>query len=137
MDIRPLTPDFAVSPQIAPEDCAAIAEAGFGCIICNRPDMEVPPGLQAQAIEQAAKAAGLAFHVLPITHQSLTPDNIDKQAALISASETPVLAYCASGTRSTMVWALGMAGQMPASDLIAAGAKAGYDLSGLKAALGG
>ncbi|MBT8412600.1 MAG: TIGR01244 family phosphatase, partial [Octadecabacter sp.] len=44
----------------------------------------------------------------------------------------PVLAYCASGTRSSIVWALGQAGTMATDEIITAAAAAGYDLSGLK-----
>lgn len=136
MDIRPLSPTYAVSPQIDPEDCAAIADAGFGCIICNRPDAEIPPSHQTDVMADAAKAAGLAFHVLPITHQSLTPENVQKQAELIGEADAPVLAYCASGTRSTIIWALGQAGTVPADELMTTAAQAGYDLSMIRGALG-
>jgi len=137
MDIRPLTDAYAVSPQIDPSFCSQVAQAGYGTIICNRPDAENPPGLHAAEIEAAAQAAGLAFVYLPITHQSLNAENITKQAELISKADKPVFAYCASGTRSTILWALGQAGSMPADDLIAAADQAGYDLRGLRGALGG
>ena len=42
MDIRRLTETYAVSPQITPEDVAAIKAAGFTTIINNRPDGEIP-----------------------------------------------------------------------------------------------
>lgn len=137
MDIRTVTPTYAVSPQIDPSDCAAIADAGFVAIVCNRPDAEIPPSHHAEQVQAAAQAAGLKFDYLPLTHQTLNPDNISKHAALLTDANGPVLAYCASGTRSTIVWALGQAGQAPAEDIIEAGAQAGYDLSGLRGALGG
>ncbi|MDO9527336.1 MAG: sulfur transferase domain-containing protein, partial [Gemmobacter sp.] len=37
MDIRALTPDYAVSPQISPSDLPAIKAAGYSTVICNRP----------------------------------------------------------------------------------------------------
>ena len=132
MDIRPLSPNYAVSPQIAPEDCASIAEAGFKTIICNRPDSENPPSLSAASIEAAAKAAGLAFVVLPITHQTMTMENVVAQREALDGSEGPVLAYCASGTRSSIIWSLGQAGDMASEDIITATAQAGYDLRGLQ-----
>lgn len=131
MDIRPLTPRYAVSPQIAPEDCAAIAAAGFTMIICNRPDAEIPNHLHAQTIETAAQAAGLDFVTLPITHQTMTIDNVDAQRAALDKADGPVLAYCASGTRSSIIWSLGQAGDMDSAAIIAATAQAGYDLGGL------
>ena len=44
----------------------------------------------------------------------------------------PVLAYCASGNRSSVVWALSQAGQLPVEDLIAIPARHGYQLEHLR-----
>lgn len=134
MDIRPISPAYAVSPQIAPEDMPAIVAAGFKTVLCNRPDAEVPPGLQAAPIGAAAKAAGLRFVENPITHQTLA-QTVAPQYAAMAGSDGPVLAYCASGTRSSIVWSLGQAKLQPADAIIAATAKAGYELSGLRAQL--
>ena len=133
MDIRPITPAFAASPQIDPADAAAIKAAGFVTVICNRPDAEVPPSHQADAMRQAIEAEGLTFVVNPVTHQGLNAEMVEIQTNAAAAGKT--LAYCASGTRSTIVWALGQAGEMPADEIIAAGANAGYDLSGLRGRL--
>ena len=135
MDIRPLSPTFAVSPQIAVEDIPAIVAAGYKTIICNRPDAEVPPTHQAAAIEAAATAAGLAFLVNPVTHQGLNMEMIDMQKAAMDGSDGPVLAYCASGTRSSIVWSFAQAKDMAADDIIAATTGAGYDLGGMRGQL--
>ncbi|MGR3759024.1 TIGR01244 family sulfur transferase [Roseobacteraceae bacterium NS-SX3] len=135
MDARELTPRYSVSPQISAEDLPAIAEAGFTTVICNRPDAEVPPSHQAAAIRAAAEAAGLRFEELPLTHQTMTPENVARQRALIEGSEGPVLAYCASGTRSSVVWALGQAGEMGTDDILGKAAAAGYQLDSLRPAL--
>lgn len=131
MDIRQITPDYAVSPQISPDDCQAIADAGFTTVICNRPDAENPPSMAAMAVEAAAKAAGLAFVNIPVTHQTLNAEMVAAQRAALDAAAGPVLAYCASGTRSSIVWSLGQAGDMASDDIIGATAKVGYDLRGL------
>ena len=131
MDIRQLTPTYAVSPQIMPEDCQAIADAGFTMIIDNRPDEEIPGDICASVMEAAAQAAGLAFVTLPITHHTLNADKVAAHRAAIDASSGPVLAYCASGTRSSIIWSLGQAGDMTPDDIIAATTAAGYDLRGL------
>jgi uncharacterized protein (TIGR01244 family) len=137
MDIRHITPHYAVSPQISAEDIPAIAAAGFTTIICNRPDAEVPPSHQAPAIEAAAKEAGISFAINPVTHQTLNMDMVAAQKSAWEGSAGPVLAYCASGTRSSIVWSLGQAGQMPTDEIIAATAKAGYDLAGMRGQLDG
>lgn len=131
MQIRPLTPQFAVSAQISAEDVPAIAAAGYTTIICNRPDMEVPPSAQAAAIKAAADAAGLAFVAHPVTHQGLTMEMIAAQKADMLAADGPILAYCASGTRSSIVWSFTQAGEIPTDEIIAATSAAGYDLGGM------
>lgn len=135
MDARCITPRYFVSPQIAVEDIPAIADAGFKTVICNRPDAEVPPSHQAEAIRAAAEAAGLRFEVLELTHQTMTPDNVALQRNLAEQCDGPVLAYCASGTRCSVVWALGQAGDMSADEILTATAAAGYQLEQLRPAL--
>ena len=130
MDIRPITPDYAVSPQIAPDDVPDIAAAGFRTVICNRPDSEVPMELSAEVLRAAVEAAGLTFVDNPVTHPTMTPERIATQAAAMG--EGPTLAYCASGTRSSILWSLAQAGQMPTDEIIAAASRAGYDLAALR-----
>ncbi|MBR9653444.1 TIGR01244 family sulfur transferase [Thalassovita aquimarina] len=137
MDIRPITPRYAVTPQISVEDLPAIKAAGYTRVICNRPDAENPPSHQAAAIAAAAKEQGLDFVVLPLTHQTMTPENIAKQAELVETADGPVLAYCASGTRCTVIWALGQAGKASADDILTTAAKAGYMLDQLRPQLEG
>jgi len=132
MDIRQITTEYAVTPQIDPSDIPAIAKAGFTTIICNRPDAEVPPSHQSSAMAESAHAAGLIFVAIPVTHQGLNMQMIEAQKQAIDSSSGPVLAYCASGTRSSIVWSLASAGRMPADDIINATAAAGYDLGGLR-----
>ncbi|CUI01176.1 TIGR01244 family sulfur transferase [Leisingera aquaemixtae] len=135
MDARVITPRYSVSPQISAEDLPAIAAAGYKTVICNRPDEEVPPSHQADAIRDAAEAAGLRFEVLPLTHQTMTPENVAAQREFYESSDGPVLAYCASGTRSSVVWALGQASELSADDILQKTAAAGYQLDGLRPAL--
>ena len=135
MDIRQITPRYFVSPQIDPADMDALRSAGITRILCNRPDAEVPPSHQAAAIRAAAEAAGLTFAEQPLTHQSMVPDVIAQNRALGADTQDVVLAYCASGTRSTIAWALGQAGEQSADDLIAAARKGGYDISHLRGLL--
>lgn len=135
MEMHPLSPDYYVSPQIAPEDLPAIAAAGISRVICNRPDAEVPVSHQTGAMQEAAAAAGLEFEILPLTHQTMTLDNVTRQRDLLDQASGPVLAYCASGTRSSVVWALGQAGLIATDEILAATAAAGYQLGGLRSTL--
>lgn len=132
MEPRQITPRYFVSAQINAEDLAAAAEQGFTTVICNRPNAEVPESHQSDAIRDAALAAGLEFQVLELTHQTMTPENIARQREIIAASSGPVLAYCASGTRCSVIWSLGQVETMSVEDILATTANAGYDLSGLR-----
>lgn len=135
MDIRPLSDNYAVSPQIEAGDIPAIKAAGYTTVVCNRPDAEVPADQQADAIRRAAEAAGLRFVDNPVTHGALTDEIVATQVAAQRDSDGPVLAYCASGNRCSIVWALGEAGRQPADALIAAAARHGYRLEGLRPTL--
>ncbi|MDU9002511.1 TIGR01244 family sulfur transferase [Sedimentitalea todarodis] len=135
MDLRNLSPVYAVSPQISVEDVPAIVEAGITLVICNRPDSEVPPSHQADAIGEAVREAGLRFEVLPLTHQTMTPENVARQAGFVESAGGPVLAYCASGTRCSVIWALGQAATRTADDVLADTSAAGYQLDGLRPTL--
>lgn len=135
MDIRALTPAYAVSPQIEPSDLPAIKAAGFTTVIDNRPDGEIPPHLHTEEMRRAAESLGLAFVANPVIGGALTMDNVTAQRAAIDGATGPVFAYCASGNRSSVVWALAHAGRMPADDLIGIPARFGYQLEHLRPTL--
>jgi len=135
MTPRILSDQYHVSPQISVEDAELLRDAGYALVICNRPDNEVPPSHHAETIRAAVEAQGLRFEVLPLTHMTMNAENIHKQAELAEGAGGPVLAYCASGTRCTVVWALWQAQEQGAEAVLAAAAKAGYDISGLKPTL--
>ncbi|WP_270729563.1 TIGR01244 family sulfur transferase [Shimia sp. Alg240-R146] len=135
MNIRQITDRFFVAPQIEATDMQALAEAGFSLVINNRPDMEVGPDQASDAMQAAAEAAGLSYVANPLTMETMTPDRQSLQGDSAEGASGKVLAYCRSGTRSAICWTLSQAGKMPADDLLAATAAAGYDLSGLEAHL--
>lgn len=133
MDLRRITEDFTVSPQIEVGDVKAIVGEGFKSILCNRPDGEEFGQCASVEIELAAEAAGLAFRDVPIISGQVTEADMAAFRAALDELPRPVLAYCRSGTRCTMLWSITQMGQMPAEDIVAAAAEAGYDMSGLVA----
>lgn len=132
MDIRALTDSYAVSPQIAPADLPAIKAAGYTTVIDNRPDAEIPPDLHTPAMKAAAEALGLTFVANPVIGGAMTMANVEAQRNAIQASDGPVFAYCASGNRSSVVWALAHAGTRSTDELIAIPARFGYQLEGVR-----
>lgn len=132
MEIRSLTPGYAVSAQIEPADVPGLKAAGFTTVICNRPDAEVPAELAAAALKIAVEAAGMRFVDNPVATTGASEVNIAAQAAALAGATGPVFAYCRSGHRSAVTWVLSQAGRTPAQTLITAAARGGYDLGSLR-----
>jgi uncharacterized protein (TIGR01244 family) len=131
-DIRPVTPDFAVAPQLSPEDMPAVAAGGFTLVINNRPDFEVEGQPTSAEMQAAAQAAGLAYVHIPV-RGGPGPEQVAAVRQAVLGAHGPVLAFCRSGTRSIVSWTLGQAasGDRSPQDLLALGQAAGYDLSGV------
>jgi uncharacterized protein (TIGR01244 family) len=127
---RRVTDQLSVSPQISLADIEEAARQGFRLIVNNRPEGEDPAQTPGREIEAAAAAAGLAYVHIPI-HGGPTREQVETEHRLLAESQGPTLAYCRSGTRSIVIWALGelMSGVRNRDELIGLGREAGYDLS--------
>lgn len=104
MTIYRLSEYCAVAGQIQPDDVAHFAGQGFMTIVCNRPDGEDPGQPTAAEIAGACAAHGVAFHHIPVSHGGLSMDLVAQFRDAIGASKGPVLAYCRSGQRSSILW---------------------------------
>lgn len=132
MDIKQIDHTYSVSGQIAQSDLVAVKAAGFTTVICNRPDDEIEADLHAEFMAAEAKRLGLGFVYNPVSGRGMTMTNLQEQEDAIAGSAGPVLAYCRSGMRSTVVWSLIQARHMPADEIIATAAGAGYSLDNLR-----
>lgn len=131
MDIKSLTAELSVSPQIVSADMRAVAQAGFRSVICNRPDGEGADQPVFGEIELAAIEHGLQVRHLPAESGKVTDEQGTAFGALMAVLPKPVLAFCRTGMRSTTMWALSQAGQMPLPQIIERAANAGFDLKGV------
>jgi uncharacterized protein (TIGR01244 family) len=127
---RELTPNMFASPQIGLAEIAAAKDMGVTLIINNRPDGEEPSAPQGDEIEAAAKEAGMVYIAIPVTHAGFAEWQLTAMADALAACEGKALAYCRSGTRSTLLWALAQAkaGMHPA-EIAERAAVAGYDVA--------
>ena len=105
MQSRPITENYSVSPQITPEEVADCKRAGFRSIICNRPDNEQPGQPSAASIRAAAEAAGLEFRFVPVISGQMSATDVEEMSRALEELPGPVLAYCRSGTRCTILFA--------------------------------
>ena len=131
MNIRQINSTVYAAPQIVPEDVAEAKAMGVKLIINNRPEGEEIGQPDGAEIEAAAKAAGLHYIAIPVTHAGFSTPQVDAMRAALDENEGgKTLAFCRSGTRSTLLWALAEAkdGKDP-DDIAEAAAAAGYDVA--------
>ncbi|MDO7834401.1 TIGR01244 family sulfur transferase [Sphingobium sp. HBC34] len=128
---RKLTDRILVSPQITIDQVGEAKAQGVTVILNNRPDDEEPGQVNGAEIEAAAKAAGIAYLAVPVSHGGFAPWQLDGMAAALEqAGDGKLLAYCRSGTRSTLLWSLTRARAGDNADVLAAqAAAAGYDIT--------
>ncbi|NYT58961.1 TIGR01244 family phosphatase [Alcaligenaceae bacterium] len=100
--INALTEDFAVAPQLAPENMQEVADAGFRSVIINRPDLEGGPDQPLSSeIMAAAHVAGLEVVYQPVVSGAMTHEDVVQFAQNMNTLPAPVLAFCRTGTRCT------------------------------------
>jgi sulfide:quinone oxidoreductase len=129
---RKLDDAVSVAGQIGPEDLRAARAAGVRTVINNRPDHEAPDQPTSAEMQAMVEAEGLMYRHVPLPNGGLTRDIAARFANALDDGTGPFLAYCRSGMRSTTLWALAAARREPVDKVIAAAAKAGYDLAGAR-----
>lgn len=132
--MKTLPEDVCVSPQFSPEQMAELAGQGIKTIINNRPDGEMVGQPTSDAVKQAAEAAGLVYYHIPMARE-LTSDLISQSAEVYRTAERPIAAFCASGTRSTVLWCFVHASDMGVDGVLAAASQAGYNLEHIRESL--
>jgi uncharacterized protein (TIGR01244 family) len=129
VSFRAVTERFLASPQIGPEAVAEAQRLGVTLIVNNRPEGESDDQTPGDEIAAAARALGLDYAAIPVTHAGFNHVQLDAMNAALDGAAGKILAYCRSGTRSTLLWALARAKAGDAPDALArAAAGAGYDL---------
>lgn len=128
-----ITPGFAVTAALAPEDFAAAAAQGFRHIVSNRPDGEEDGQLTARDEAVLAWRHGLMFAHVPSSKLDLFTDEVvEPMADVLRRANGPVLAHCKSGMRSAIVWAAASARSQSVDGVLAALRQAGFDLDFLR-----
>lgn len=135
MNVRPITPAFAVSPQIRPEDLHEVRRLGFQSIVVARPDGEEAGQPSIAAMRDAAAKAGLGFAAVPVRPGHVTDADVESFASAMEAAEGPVLGYCRTGARAATLWALNAADALEPDIVLSSAAAAGHDLGTLRARL--
>ena len=133
VDIIQLEPDIAVAPQLVEADFGEIAARGFRSVVNNRPDGEAPDQLPNAQAAAAARRHGLAFRYQPVKNASAADDDVVSTfARLMDDLPGPILFYCRTGTRCTILWTQAAAPRLGVDKVLSVAHKAGYELDFLR-----
>ena len=132
MDIKKLAADLSVAAQLEPSDIAEIAARGFKSVISNRPDDEAEAQPSFAEVAREAHRFGLEARYIPVVSGKLSDADVAAFSSAIQVLPKPILAYCRTGTRCTMLWALSEARRRPLSDILTVANAAGYDLKSIE-----
>lgn len=126
---RQLDEKTLVNGQISPDDIAELKALGVTLIVNNRPDGEDVGQPHSEDIEAAAKAAGIDYRHVPIA-RGMGPSDIEAmREAMHSVGDGKMFAFCRSGNRSTLAWAVAKSEDgVPREDLNRMANDAGFDL---------
>ena len=126
---RQLDDKTLVNGQIAPEDIPALKEIGVTLIVNNRPDGEDVGQPESEAIEAAARAAGIDYRHVPIA-RGMGPSDVEAmREAMHAVGDGKLFAFCRSGNRSTLAWAVARSEDgVPSEELHRQANQAGFDL---------
>jgi sulfide:quinone oxidoreductase len=108
MNLKRLSPTVYASGQITAADLRSLGEYGIRSIINNRPDHESPGQPMSADLEKTAAELGMQFVHIPVSLNAITETDIVEMRKACSALDAPILLFCRSGTRSTVLWNLTM-----------------------------
>ncbi|MEZ5743074.1 MAG: TIGR01244 family sulfur transferase [Sphingomonadaceae bacterium] len=132
MEIRKVDENFAVAPQVQPEDKAVADATRRHAATFDDEETSQP---EVDAVRKAAEAAGLVFHFIPVWGGQFPDEAVAAFRKVREEADGPVLAYCRTGTRCITLDTLANPDNLTADERIERAAAAGYDLSALRPAL--
>ena len=107
--IRQLDETTMVGGQLSPDEVPALKAQGVTMLVNNRPDNEDPDQPRSVDIEAAAQAAGIEYRHVPIRY-GMGPSDVEAmRRAINDTGKGKLLAFCRSGNRSALAWAVARA----------------------------
>lgn len=128
MKIAILTPNLSALPQPAADEIGGLADRGYRSIISNRPDDEAPDQPAWTDLKAAALARGLEAVHIPVAAGQIGEADIRAFREALERLPKPIAAFCRTGTRSTLLWALANEACLTADERIGIASREGYDL---------
>lgn len=131
--LRPFTDNILMGGQITAANFDDLKARGIKSIINNRPDGEAPGQPSGEALGEAAKQAGFSYAFIPM--HGLDIPSILASVEAYDELPKPALAFCASGTRSAVLWCFASVNDLGIESVLDTALKAGYDLHHMRPAL--
>ena len=135
MKLAILTPNVTALPQPSVEEIGELADRGYRSIIGNRPDGEAPDQPAWQELKAAALARGMEALHIPVVASKIGEADVSAFREALERLPKPIAAFCRTGTRSTLLWALANEASLTVDERIQIAAKEGYDLEPFRALL--
>lgn len=135
MNLKPLTTDLSVTPQIQPAEIAELAARGFKSIIGNRPEGETTEQPAWSSLAAQAERHDLAARQIAVTVGQIGAADVERFAHVLRELPKPIAAFCRTGTRAAMLWALANPEGWTADERVQVAADQGFDLESLRGRL--
>lgn len=137
MPIHKLTDTLYIAPQLTEADVQEAVRLGIKTIICNRPDGEEENQPTFAEVQNWFKEDGInQFSHQPVVAPQINAADVTAFQNLLQQSPAPILAFCRTGTRCSLLWSYHQV-QHGASvaEVVAAAEQAGVNLSNFEARL--
>ena len=139
VDFNAIDETITVCGQLSEHDMEAVVARGFTLLINNRPDGEADDQPSSEEVASWAARHGIDYHHLPVTSRQMALHDVAAFGGIYGLAEGPTLAFCRSGMRSAILWAMTMAtvGGLEREEIVSRAQTAGYDITSLHSALDG
>lgn len=132
MQIKRLTPDLAAGPQITESEIGTIAALGFRSIVANRPDGETEDQPPFESLQAAAEDRGLEARYIPVVASKIAGSDVERFREALLELPKPIFAFCRTGTRAALLWALANNDVLTADERMRTAAAHGFDLTAFR-----
>jgi len=132
--MKELPGDVFVGGQIDIVTLTALAEQGIMSFVNNRPDHEAHLQPDSHSLAKAAAELGVDYVHIPMAG-GLTEHVLASSAEAYADLPRPIVAFCASGTRSAVLWAFAHVKILGVSAVMDAISEAGYNLEQIRVPL--
>ena len=129
MKIATFTPGVSILAQPTVAEVGELAARCFRSIITNRPEGESADQPAWEDLAAAASAHGMEAAQIPVVMGQIDRGDVAAFREALERMPTPIAAFCRTGTRAALLWALANQGNLTTDERIRIAEAEGYDLA--------